>query len=43
MRMMCPGPSTDAGGALGSEMLSLYDPCNRGAEEGEQKERLALG
>lgn len=37
------GPSTAAWGALGSEVLSLQDPWNRGLEEAEQKERLALG
>lgn len=39
---MCSGPSTAAWDALGSEVLSLHDPWNRGAEEAEQKERLAL-
>lgn len=40
---MFPGPSHDAWGVLGSEMFSLYDPGNRGAEETKQKEKLALG
>lgn len=39
---MCPGPSTDAWGDLGSEVFSLHDPWNRGAEETEKKERLDL-